>query len=200
MTDGGRGGVREPWQSLQLYRYHRGPRTPNDGRALGRGASCSPSPWTARTGSSPTSVGDAGEAGSRHALFQSWNVTPRLLLTVGLETAARRRSGRPIERRNLDAETVRISHEEVVGGVSLHRADARGADRGSHPVGVERVHADTDVINPSAVLALLQDDDPAAREIEAVVVRTLDDSRRREPEQAAIERLGSRTIGDPTFT
>lgn len=121
-------------------------------------------------------------------------------MTVGLENG-RPKTLRPANRTTKSGCGDRpISHEEVVGGVSLHRADARGADRGSHPVGVERVHADTDVITPSAVLALLQDDDPAAREIEAVVVRTLDDSRRREPEQPAIERLGSRTIGDPTFT
>jgi hypothetical protein len=85
--------------------------------------------------------------------------------------------GPPVKCRHLNAEAVRIADEEVVASAALQTFDTGGPYRGSQPFGVEPVNPDAEVIDPSGLLALLQDDQPTAWQIESMIVRPLDSPR-----------------------
>lgn len=82
----------------------------------------------------------------------------------------------PVRRRDLHSQTVWIAHGEIVAGVTLHAFDARALDRSPQPFGVEIFNANTEMIDVAGLVAFLQDDQPSARQIKSMIVRSLDAS------------------------
>jgi hypothetical protein len=94
----------------------------------------------------------------------------------------------------LDAdERARIANGEVVVRRVL-RIHAGSLRCGPESVGVERLDTNAEVIDAPWLVALLQDDQPACRQVESVIVRSLDDPRWSESEQPSIEGFRSRHV------
>ena len=102
----------------------------------------------------------------------------------------------PVRRRDLHSQAIWIAHGEIVAGVALHTFHARTLDPGPQSFSVKIINADTEVIDASGLVALLQDDQPSPWKIKSMVIRSLDPSGWREAKQVSIEHLRANNIGN----